>query len=178
MNRKLIFQSILVLALLSVAGVLGFGYWHNQTVDSTEKVYFYDLGQQQLFGAARSSVPPIAGLDGRVDGAVRAIVITPTGNPREKKQVSIAYLEKYTPEMKALFESLRQTEAAGKSTAGMIPHGMVPRSTQVRRLKRYSMVSHDLCRRRTDCLGLERAECGRPSTRWYAFLNLISRAPY
>ncbi len=134
MNRKLIFQSILVLALLSVAGVLGFGYWHNQTVDSTEKVYFYDLGQQKLFGAARSSVPPIAGLDGRADGAVRAIVITPTGNPREKKQVSIAYLEKYTPEMKALFESLRQAEAAGKSTAGMIPHGMVPRSTQVRRL--------------------------------------------
>lgn len=134
MNRKLIFQIALVAALMAVAAVLGFGYWHNQTVDSTEKTYFYDLTQQKLFGAPRGSVPPIAGLDGKADGAVRAIVVTPTGNPREKKQVTIAYLEKYTPEMKALFESLRQAEAAGKSTAGMIPHGMVPRSTLVRRL--------------------------------------------
>ena len=134
MNRKLIFQFGLVAALLAVAGVLGFGYWHNQTVDSTEKVYFYDLAQQKLFGAPRSAVPPIAGLNGQADGAVRAIVVTPTGNPREKKQVTIAYIEKYTPEMKALFESLRQAEASGKSTTGMIPHGMVPRSTLVRRL--------------------------------------------
>lgn len=40
MNRKLIFQIALAAALLGVAGVLGFGYWHNQTVDSTEKTYF------------------------------------------------------------------------------------------------------------------------------------------
>lgn len=134
MNRKLILQFGLVAALLAVAAVLGFGYWHNQTRDTTEKVYFYDLSQQKLFGAPRASVPPIAGLNGQADGAVRAIVVTPTGNPREKKQVTIAYLEKYTPEMKTLFDSLRQAEAAGKSTAGMIPHGMVPRSTLVRRL--------------------------------------------
>jgi hypothetical protein len=134
MNRKLIIQLGLVAGLLAVAGVLGFGYWHNQTVDLTEKVYFYDLTQQKLFGAPRASVPPIAGLNGQADGAVRAIVVTATGNPREKKQLTIAYLEKYTPEMKALFESLRQAEAAGKSTAGMIPHGIVPRSTLVRRL--------------------------------------------
>jgi hypothetical protein len=97
------------------------------------KIYFYDLSERKLFAGPRDAVPPVKGVnDGDLD-AVRAIVVTATGDPREKKNVNIAYLEKYTPELKAQLEALRKAEAAGQSTVGMLAHGAIPKNTLVRR---------------------------------------------
>jgi len=133
-HMKKAIQGLLVLALLAVAAVLVTKSLRGQRSDSDGAVYFYDLSEKKLFAAPRSSVPPIRGINNTEEDAVRAIVIATNGNPREKKQIQIAYLEKYTPELKAQIEALRKAEAAGQSTAGMIASGAVPKNTLVRRL--------------------------------------------
>ena len=75
--------------------------------------YFYDLSEQKLFTAPQSAVPPIVGMDGKVADGVRAIVYSPSGDCEKDKK--IAYLEKYSDELK------RQFEAAKASPNGDIP---------------------------------------------------------
>ena len=98
------------------------------------KSYFYDVEEQKLFVAPSSSIPPIKGLKGGESAGVRAIVVSPTGDPGDKTHCRIAYLEKYSPEIKQLFEEVRQARAAGRSEEGRIDRRQVPPSTWVRRL--------------------------------------------
>lgn len=65
---------------------------------------------------------------------VRAIVISTTGNAADKEHREIAYLEKYSPEIKQLFEEVRQARLAGRSAEGRIDRRQVPANTLVRRL--------------------------------------------
>jgi hypothetical protein len=97
--------------------------------------YFYDVEQQQLFVAPRGSIPPINGIKGGAMAGVRAIVIATNGNPADKKHLQIAYLEKYSPEIKQLFEEVRQARAAGHSEEGRIDRKQVHANTLVRRLR-------------------------------------------
>ena len=62
--------------------------------------YFYDLSEQKLFVAPRTSVPPIRGLNNDEPDGVRAIVVSTSGDPRDQQARKIAYLEKYSPELK------------------------------------------------------------------------------
>jgi len=96
--------------------------------------YFYDLQEQQLFVAPKGSIPPINGLKGAAMAGVRAVVIATNGNPADKKHLQIAYLEKYSPEIKELFEEVRQARAAGRSEEGRIDRREVHANTWVRRL--------------------------------------------
>lgn len=96
--------------------------------------YFYDLEEQKLFVAPSSSIPPINGIKGGAAAGVRAIVISPTGEPGDQKHRQIAYLEKYSPEIKQLFEEVRQARAAGRSEEGRIDRSQVPPNTWVRRV--------------------------------------------
>jgi hypothetical protein len=99
--------------------------------DPDGKVYFYDLSQKKLFPAPRSSVPPIRGIDNEEADGVRAIVISDTSDSSDRKHRHIAYLEKYTPELKAQFEAVQKTGAAGPNS---IRRELVPANTLVRRL--------------------------------------------
>ena len=103
----------------------------HRTNDSDGKVYFYDLSQQKLFAAPRSSVPPIRGIDNAEEDGVRAIVISENGNPADRKHRRIAYLEKYTPQLKAQFEAIQRD---GAGTTNSLRREDVPASTLVRRL--------------------------------------------
>jgi hypothetical protein len=96
--------------------------------------YFYDLEEQQLFVAPRGSIPPITGIKGAAMAGVRAIVIATNGNPTDKKHFQIAYLEKYSPDIKQLFEEVRLARAAGRSGEGRIDRREVHANTWVRRL--------------------------------------------
>jgi hypothetical protein len=96
--------------------------------------YFYDLNEQQLFVAPKGSIPPINGIKGAAMAGVRAIVIATNGNPADKKHLEIAYLEKYSPEIKQLFEEVRQARAEGRSEEGRIDRRQVHANTWVRRL--------------------------------------------
>lgn len=66
--------------------------------------FFYDLSEQKLFTAPRSAIPPIQGINDDSMDAARAVVISTTGEPRKKASWQVAYLEIYTPELKAQME--------------------------------------------------------------------------
>lgn len=127
------FKVIFALVLLATAVVC---YIKLSPVSESlnENGYFYDLQEQKLFVAPKASIPPITGIKGAAMAGVRAFVISTTGNPADKKHRQIAYLQKYTPEMKRLLEEDRQARAADRSEAGRIDRGQVPANTLVRRL--------------------------------------------
>ena len=134
MNKSTLFKVVLALALLSVAVVL-FLKLSPAREGRHEDAYFYDLVEQKLFVAPKGSIPPIAGMKGADQAGVRAIVICTNGNPADKPHREIAYLEKYSPEIKQLFEEVRQARAAGHSAARSIDRSQIPPNTLVRRLQ-------------------------------------------
>ena len=81
------------------------------------KVWFYDQSAKQLYPAPRDLIPP----DGNNDNRVRAIVIGFQGMGNEISQLQIAYLEKYSPEFKALLERAQAAHAAKRPFAEKIP---------------------------------------------------------
>lgn len=68
-------------------------------------VYFYDVSAGRLFVAPRGSISPIRGIDGPGEDAFRAVVITRTGDPEDRRFREIAYLERYSPELKQQMEA-------------------------------------------------------------------------
>ena len=126
-------KAILALVLLAIAVVC---YIKLSPVSESlnENGFFYDLQEQKLFVAPITSIPPATGMKGAPLAGVRAFVISTTGNPADKKHRQIAYLQKYSPELKRLFEEVQQARAAGRSEAGRIDRSQIPANTLVRRL--------------------------------------------
>jgi len=103
-NGKLIAS----LVMLSLAGLLAFNFFRTHR-EPVPLAYFYDLSERKLFTAPQDSVPPIVGTDGKVADAVRAVVYSPSGNC--EKDQKIAYLEKYSSELKQQFEAAKAAPA-------------------------------------------------------------------
>lgn len=102
----------LLLAGLLFAGA-GYGFYRSSRNDSgiSELTYFYDLSEQKLFAASREALPPIRGLNDTAEDAVRAVVIRATDSPDDPAHRSIAYLEKYAPELKHSLDQVRAGKA-------------------------------------------------------------------
>jgi hypothetical protein len=110
MNRSDIGKLGLALTLLAVAGVCFVKF--RPAPEQSEEGFFYDLAAQKLFVAPRSLIPPIAGINSKELTAVRAIIISTNGNPRDKASRRIAYLERYSPELKQALEAFRAGKTA------------------------------------------------------------------
>jgi len=134
MKKSSLFKIVLALLLLSVA-VVCFIKLSPASESRHEGAFFYDLEEHQLFVAPKGSIPPIKGIKGAELAGVRAIVICTNGNPADKKHREIAYLEQYSPEIKQLFEEVRQARAAGHAPGRSIDRSQVPPNTLVRRLQ-------------------------------------------
>jgi hypothetical protein len=133
-NNSALAKIALAVVLMGIAAVCFFrfgppGEGHD------DGAYFYDVAEETLFVAPRGSIPPITGVKGRPAAGVRAVVISMSGDPGDKKNRRIAYLESYTPELKQLFEEVRAARAEGRSPARAIDRGQVPHNTLVRRPK-------------------------------------------
>ena len=99
-NAKLIASLVMLLA----AAALAFNFFRTHR-EPVPMAYFYDLSERKLFTAPQDSVPPIVGTDGKIADAVRAVVYSPSGDC--EKDQKIAYLEKYSPELKRQFEAAK-----------------------------------------------------------------------
>ncbi len=110
------FPMRLGLALLAAAVSLAILYSVLKGDSVRSGVFFYDPSASRLFVAPIGSIPPIRGVDGPEEDAVRAVVVSVTGNPEDRESRRIAYLERYSPELK------RQLEAA-RSEGGPAPMG-------------------------------------------------------
>ena len=123
-------NSIKILLAVLMLGGAGFGFYRffSTKPDISEKNYFYDLSEKKLFAASREALPPIRGLNGSEEDAVRAIVICVSGNPENPADRSIAYLEKYAPELKQNIEQARLGKAEALRTKVRNSYRLVARA--------------------------------------------------
>ena len=82
--------------------------------------YFYDESEQKLFTTSTGSILPIKGInDNQFDG-VRAIVIAPKGRCGDESVRRIAYLEKWSPQLKQQMEAAERAKAAGHAVPNLV----------------------------------------------------------
>lgn len=119
MNKKV----VLSCAALVVAGILLYSHWRDRHPLPGE-TYFYDLSEEKLFAGPLVALPPIQGINDIERDAVRALVISPSGDPSDKSGRKIAYLETYSEIFKQQVESRRRgdvpAEGAGRSDAAQL----------------------------------------------------------
>lgn len=99
MNRRPLLQAAAAVALLAAAGYL----LYRQTLgrkDPGELGFFYDVSAGRIFTASRIAPPPIRGTDGPDEDGFRAVVISTTGKPADRASWKVAYLEKFSPELR------------------------------------------------------------------------------
>src|SRR5262245_59102815 len=101
---------------------------------SDENAWFYDLSERKLFVAPRTRVPPIRGINNDEQDGMRAIVISTSGNPKDKAGRKIAYLEKYGPELKQQFEAMQSSQEPPAASGSRIGRGAAQSFIFVRRL--------------------------------------------
>jgi hypothetical protein len=106
-NRRVTVKLLLSVALLAVSGVMLYRFLLAQRPPD-EQAFFYDLSEKKLFAVPRTTVPPARGLNDAEMDAVRAVVVSTSGNPKDKRHQRIAYLEKYAPELKQQIEARQQ----------------------------------------------------------------------
>jgi hypothetical protein len=132
-NKKAALMLVFAVVLLTGAG-FRFARFFQESGSSDGLAYFYDVSERKLFVASRTLVPPIRGLNnGELDG-MRAIVVSASGNPKDKPSRKIAYLEKYAPELKQQLESMQSGQEPATPPAGRISRGAAQSFTFVRRL--------------------------------------------
>src|SRR5947207_14924832 len=102
MNKSNAVKIVLAVALLGGAAFI-FARFLRSNNGIVEETFFYDMSEKKLFAASRELLPPIRDLKGNDENAVRAVVIS-SGNHKHKPNETIAYLEKYSPEVKQHLE--------------------------------------------------------------------------
>jgi hypothetical protein len=113
----LVSGSVAVLAALAVVCAVDKMRHFRGDGETGAKVWFYDQNAQRLYAAPRNLVPP----DGESDKRVRAMVIGFQGLANDVSQLKIAYLEKYSPEFKALLERAEAAHAAQRPFGEKVP---------------------------------------------------------
>jgi hypothetical protein len=94
-------------------------FW--QSGEQGAQVWFYDQSERELYRAANHTLPPDHGIGGKAADGVRAVVVAFRGDTADPRTRRIAYLETYTPELKALLEQVQAAHRAGKPFAGRVP---------------------------------------------------------
>ena len=126
---------MLALALVLLASAaFRFSRFLGEPSQTGENTYFYDVSERKLFVAPRTLVPPIRGIDNDEPDGMRAVVVSTSGNPKDKASQKIAYLEKYAPELKQQFEAMQSGREAGAPSGNRISRGAAQSFIFVRRL--------------------------------------------
>ena len=110
MSRPNTIKLLIAVALFVGAG-FGFYRFFSKEPDISEQSYYYDLSERKLFAASREALPPIRGLNDAEEDGVRAVVIRAAGKADDPANRSIAYLEKYGPELRQNLEQVRAGKA-------------------------------------------------------------------
>jgi hypothetical protein len=129
LNTSNLLKLGLAVVMLGAAGFFLVRFFR-QDDGVSEKTYFYDVSEKKLFTAPRTSVPPIKGISDAVEDGVRAVVISTTGNCRDKSSLKVAYLETFSPELKQQMETAQRTGGSPLMSRAMaLGHRLVKRPT-------------------------------------------------
>lgn len=158
-KKNELIKLLVAVGMIAGAAVVVFCFVREQR-PSEELAYYYDVSERKLFTAPRTLVPPVRGLNDAVEDAFRAVVISTSGNPRDKASRHIAYLEKYSPELKEQVEAMQKAQA-GDATAPPPPKA---------RIDRVAAQAHRFVRRLTDSEWhpLNSPEAEKIMTEWQA----------
>jgi len=133
-KQSLITLAVVGLTALAVAYALrNVRHFHGGGEDGA-RVWFYDQQSRRLYSAPRDLIPP----DGKNDVRVRALVVGFQGLPNDPSQLKIAYLEKYSPDFKALLERAEAARASRLPFTEQIPSPNSPYAEQNTFVKRPS----------------------------------------
>ncbi len=133
MNKKAALMLVGAVVLLTAAG-LRFVRFFREGGPRDDRAYFYDVSERKLFVMSRTLVPPIRGInDDEFDG-MRAIVVSTSGNPDDKTSRKVAYLEKYSPELKRQIEAMQSGQESTGEPAGRISRVAAQSFTFIRRV--------------------------------------------
>jgi hypothetical protein len=132
-NKKAAMMLALAVVLLAGAG-FRLARFFGERGTAVGRAYFYDLSERKLFVAPRTLVPPIRGINNdEVDG-VRAVVVSTSDNPKDKASQKIAYLEKYSMELKQQLEAMQSGQESAGPAGTRISRSGAQSFTLVRRL--------------------------------------------
>jgi hypothetical protein len=109
---------LLIVALVVMMRQCGTPHYPGQI----EQVWFYDLNTKQLFAGKRDEIPPIETPSGpyalpdgtQIPAGVRAYVFA-CGDCSDESKRFIAYVERFTPEVKEKLVAARKAMAEGKT---------------------------------------------------------------
>jgi hypothetical protein len=85
-----------------------------RSLPAGEKTFFYDVSAARLFAAPRTALSPIRGVDGPEEDAFRALVVSTNGRPADRHSWHVAYLEKFSPELK---DKMAAAQGSGEALA-------------------------------------------------------------
>ena len=123
--QTLRFAAALVGAAVAVGYVL-ITAWSRKPAG--ELGFFYDVSAARIFTGPREAPPPIRGVDGPDEDAFRAVVVSVTGKPAERASWKVAYLEKFSAELKEkMLVAQRSGEALAMGRMEMQAHRFVRR---------------------------------------------------
>ena len=116
-KRFLVTGGVVALTALAIVFAVAKVMHFRSDGEAGARVWFYDQGAQRLYAAPRDLLPP----DGNGDARVRAMVIGFHGLGNNVSQLTIAYLEKYSSDLKALLERAQVAHAAKQPFKEQIP---------------------------------------------------------
>ena len=108
-NRRDLIRNLAVAALVLGSGYLLFSRTLGRK-DPGELGFFYDVSAKRIFTAPRDTPPPVRGVDGPEEDGFRAVVISSTGRPADRKTWKVAYLEKFSPELRQRMQTAQRTQ--------------------------------------------------------------------
>jgi len=114
--KTVVAKAGIVAALLLALGGVFFKAWRLSR-DGEPKVWFYDQRKQRLYASPGDTISP----EGEFDNRVRALVIGFRGMGNDPANLRIAYLEKYSPDFKALLERANAAHRARRPFTEGIP---------------------------------------------------------
>lgn len=111
----------LVILVVGVGFLIARGGAFFRSGEDGTKVWFYDESEKELYSVANGTIPPQKGIGGKSGDGVRAIVVSYTAKPKDRKELQVAYLQTYSPELKTMLENVHAARASGKPYTGKRP---------------------------------------------------------
>src|SRR5271154_4477542 len=120
---KPLLKSFLILAGFGMAGWLAVSSFRaaSRGGDAGSRAWFYDESEKKLYTMPVTTMPPDKGIGGPSDDGEKAVVVTFGNNWHDRSKWRIAYLEKYTPELKKTLEEMIIARAAHRIFDGSVP---------------------------------------------------------
>src|SRR5579871_3041837 len=115
-------------AVIVVSG-LGIGGWlavsslrsSMRSSHAGSHVWFYDESEKKLYSMPDTTIPPDKGIGGPGGDGEKAVVVTFGKDWHDRSKWRIAYLQKYTPELKNILDRLIVARAAHRIFDGSVP---------------------------------------------------------